>query len=70
MRSSTLLMMAGGALSATAIKWSQLRGRRTLKDIHRDVKEGRLRISPYQHIVGVLSLMLILVGLYLALSGD
>jgi hypothetical protein len=70
MRSSTLLIIAALAVSATAFKWSQLRNWRGLLDIQRGMKDGRLRISPYQHIAGFLSLVLTVVGLFLALSGD
>ena len=70
MRTSTLVIFAAGLLAATTIKWSELRTRRTLGDIYREAKAGRLRISPYRLIAGPASLILIIVGMYLALSGD
>jgi hypothetical protein len=69
-RTSTLITSAGGLLAATAIKWSDLRTRRTLGDIYREAKAGRLRMSPYRAIAGPASLVLIVVGTYLAISGD
>jgi hypothetical protein len=62
--------MAAGLLSATNIKWSQLRGGRTINDIYREAKAGKLHSSPYQKVTSLLSLILIVVGMYLALSGN
>jgi hypothetical protein len=47
-----------------------LRTRRTLGDIYREAKAGRLRMSPYRAIAGPVSLVLMVVGVYLAISGD
>jgi hypothetical protein len=63
-------MIAATLLSATTFKWSQLRGQRTISDIYREAKAGRLRSSPYQKITALLSLVLVAVGMYLAFSGD
>ena len=70
MRTSTLVIFAAGLLAATAVNWSELQSRRTLGDIYREAKAGRLRISPYRLIAGPASLFLLIVGMYLALSGD
>jgi hypothetical protein len=56
-------------MGSTTIKWSELRGR-TLGDIYRDAKAGRLRTSLYREVVGWVSLILTMFGMYLALSGD
>jgi hypothetical protein len=69
-RTSTLIISAAGLLAATTIKWSELRTRRTLGDIYREAKAGRLRMSPYRAIAGPVSLVLMVVGVYLAISGD
>jgi hypothetical protein len=72
MRSSTLIIIAGGLLSATTFSWSELRsqGRRTISDIYRDAKAGRVRSSLYRKLATLASLVLTVVGLYLAISGD
>jgi len=70
MRTSTLVVFAAGLLAATMVKWSELRTGRTLGDIYREAKAGRLRISPYRLIAGPTSLILVIGGIYLALSGD
>jgi hypothetical protein len=69
-KTSTMITTAGGLLAATAINWSDLRTRRTLGDIYREAKAGRLRMSPYKAIAGPVSLLLIVLGTYLAISGD
>jgi hypothetical protein len=70
MRLSTLIIIAAGLLSATTFKWSKQRMRRTMSDIYREAKAGRLRTSPYENMVGLASLILIIVGMYLAFTGD
>ncbi len=70
MRTSTLVIVAAGLLAATTFKWSELKAGRTLGNIFSDAKKGRLRISPYRNIAGLVSLVLIVVGVYLALCGD
>jgi hypothetical protein len=72
MRSSTLIIIAGGLLSATTFSWSELRsqGHRRISDIYRDAKAGRIRSSLYRKFASLASLILIIVGLYLAISGD
>jgi hypothetical protein len=72
MRSSTLIIIAGGLLSATAIDWSELQsqGQRRISDIYRDAKAGRIRSSLYRKLATLASLVLIVVGFYLAISGD
>lgn len=70
MKTSTLVILAAGLLAATTFKWSELRTRRTVGDIYREAKAGRLRISLYRTIVSLATLILIIVGMYLAFSGD
>jgi hypothetical protein len=70
MRTSTLLIIAAGLLASTTFKWSELRPHQTLGELYREAKAGRLRTSTYRKIAGPASLALIIVGLYLAISGD
>ena len=70
MKTSNLLILAAGLMAATTVRWAELRGRRTLGDIYREARTGRLRISAYRKVVTVASLILMLLGLYLAVSGD
>jgi hypothetical protein len=68
MKLSFLLICLGGLLAATTLRWSQIWDRRTLKQIHQDIKAGKQRSSLYQKIVAPVSLTLIIVGLYLAFT--
>jgi hypothetical protein len=70
MRSSTLIIIAAGLLSATTFKWSKQRMRSSMSDLYREAKAGRLRTSPYRKVVSLVSWILIIVGMYLAFSGD
>jgi len=69
-RTSTLLIIAAGLLAATTFKWSELRLRQTLGEFYREAKAGRPRTSTYRKIAGFASLVLIIVGMYLAISGN
>jgi hypothetical protein len=69
MRTSTLVILAGGLLAATTVKWSDPNLRRTLGGIYREAKAGRLRSSLYDTLAGWASLILLIVGMYLAFSG-
>lgn len=64
--------MAAVLLSATTSKWSELwtGTRRTLREIYREARTGKLRSSPYQKFATVASLSLIVIGIYLLISGD
>lgn len=68
MKLSTLLIVLGGLLSATTLKWSQIWNRRTLTEIYQDAKAGKRRSTVYAKIIGPISFILILVGMYLALT--
>jgi hypothetical protein len=68
MKLSTLLILVGGLLSATTLKWPQIWDRRTLSEIYRDAKAGKLRTTLYAKIVGRVSLIIIFVGIYLAFT--
>jgi hypothetical protein len=68
MKLSTLLIALGGLLSATTLRWSQINSRRTLSEIYQDAKVGKLRTTLYAKIVAPVSLVLIIVGIYLALT--
>jgi hypothetical protein len=68
MKLSTLLIVLAGLLSATTLKWSQIWNRRTLTEIYQDAKAGKLRSTLYAKIIAPISFILILVGMYLALT--
>jgi hypothetical protein len=65
---STLLIVLAGLLSLTTMRWSELRDRRTISQIYRDARAGKQRSSAYQRLVGWGSLLLLVVGVYLALT--
>jgi hypothetical protein len=65
---SSLLVILGGLLAATTVKWSQILDWRTLNQIYQDAKAGRLHSTWYQKIATPVAAALILVGLYLALT--
>lgn len=69
MKTSTLLILAAGLLAATTFKWSDPRLRQNLGDLYREAKAGRLRTSTYRKLAGFASLVLIIVGMCLAISG-
>lgn len=68
MKLSTLLIILGGLLAATATKWPNILARRTISQIYQDAKARRLHSSLYAKIVAPVSLVLIIVGMYLALT--
>jgi hypothetical protein len=68
MKLSTLLILLGGLLSATTLKWSQVWDRRTISQIYQDAKAGKQRATLYARIIVPISLTLILIGMYLALT--
>jgi hypothetical protein len=70
MRTSTLVILASGLLAATTVKWSDPNLRRTLGGIYREAKAGRLRSSLYDRLAGVASLILMILGVYLAFTGE
>jgi hypothetical protein len=68
MKTSFLLICLGGLLAATTLSWSQLSDRRSLKQVHLDIKAGKQRSTLYAKIVAPISVALIAAGLYLALT--
>ncbi len=70
MRTSVLLIIAATLLTSTTFRWSELRPQRTLSELYREAKAGRLHTSAYRKIASLASWILIIVALYLALSGD
>jgi hypothetical protein len=68
MKLSTLVIIFGGLLSATTIKWSKIWDRRTISQVYQDIKAGKQRATVYERIVAPLSLTLIVIGMYLALT--
>ncbi len=69
MRLSTLLICLGGLLAATGMTWSKMSSRRSIKQIYMDVKTGRMpRVGVYAMIIAPVSLVLIIAGMYLALT--
>jgi hypothetical protein len=68
MKLSLLLICLGGLLAATALSWTQVWDRRTIKQLHHSLKSGKLSVSVYAKIVAPLSLALVIEGVYLALT--
>ena len=68
MKLSFLLMCLAGLLGATTMNWSQLWDRRSLTQLHHDVRVGMLRVGLYTMIVAPVSVALLVAGLYLALT--
>ncbi len=69
MKLSALLICLGALLAATALTWSKMSTRRSVKQVYLDVKSGReLRVGVYAMIIAPVSLVLIIAGLYLALT--
>ena len=67
---STLLMILASALSLTTTRWSQLWDRRTLTQIAKDIRSGKQpRPSMYARIVFPVTLVLLVAGIYLAVTG-
>ena len=57
MRFGVLLICLGGLLAATALAWSKMSSRRSVKQVYMEVKSGReLRVGVYAMIVAPLSL--------------
>ena len=68
MKLSLLLICLGGLLAATALGWTQVWDRNSIGQLHQQLKSGRLPVSLYATIMAPLSLMLVIVGVYLALT--
>ena len=69
MKLSTLLVILGGLLAATTMKRPIItRDKRTIGRIYRVAKAGKLHSSLYARIAAPVSLLLIIIGTYLALT--
>lgn len=68
MKLSTLLICLGGLLSATGLSWSGMWSRRSINQVYLEVKTGKGRVGLYAMIVAPVSLILIIVGIYLAIT--
>lgn len=68
MKLSLLLICLGGLLAATALSWTQVWDRSTIKQLQQLLKSGKLPVSLYATIVAPLSLALVIAGMYLALT--
>ena len=68
MKLSLLLICLGGLLAATALGWTQVWDRNTIKQLHHLLKSGRLPVTLYATIMAPLSLSLVIAGMYLALT--
>jgi hypothetical protein len=69
MRLGALLICLGALLAATALSWSKMSSRRSIKQVYMDVKTGRMpRVGVYAMIIAPVSLALIIAGMYLALT--
>lgn len=68
MKLSFLLICVGGLISATMIRPSEWKDRRSFSQIYQDAKAGRLRTSLYRKVATIASVGLIVVGMYLALT--
>lgn len=68
MKLSALLISLGGFLSATGLIASEMWSRRSIKQVYLEVKAGKGRVGLYAMVVAPVSLALIIVGLYLALT--
>jgi hypothetical protein len=68
MKLSTLLILLGGLLLSTTLKWSQIWDRRSISQIYQDAKAGKQLTTLYARISGYISLILVLTGMYLAFT--
>ena len=69
MKLSALLICLGALLAGTALTWSKMSARRSIKQVYEDVKSGREpRVGIYAMIIAPVSVVLILAGFYLALT--
>jgi len=70
MRTSTFMIMGGGVLAAMTVKWADLRSKRTVGDVHRAARAGRIRSTMYSTITTMASLFFMVFGTYLAFAGE
>jgi uncharacterized Tic20 family protein len=65
---STLLIVLGGLLAATTVKWWMFSDRHTVPVVYQHAKAGKLGVTMYAKIVAPVSFILIVAGMYLALT--
>jgi hypothetical protein len=68
MKLSLLLIGLGSLLAATALGWTPVWDRNTIKQLYQQLKAGRVPVGAYATIMAPVSLTLVLVGVYLALT--
>ena len=68
MKLSLLLISIGSLLAATALGWTPVWDRNTIKLLYQQVKAGRVPVGVYATIMAPVSLALVLAGVYLALT--
>jgi hypothetical protein len=69
-RGSTLFLIAGGSIAARAVRWRDPNLWRTFGGIYRDPKAGLPPSSLHEKLAGPVAFVLIIIGAYLALSGN
>jgi hypothetical protein len=52
---STLLIVLGGHLAATTVKWSKVSGRHTVPVVYQHAKAGKLGVTMYAKLVAPVS---------------
>jgi uncharacterized membrane protein len=68
MKLSLLLICLGSLLAATALGWTPVWDRNTIKLLYQQLKAGRVPVGVYATIMAPVSLTLVLLGMYLALT--
>jgi hypothetical protein len=68
MKLSLLLICLGGLLAASALGWTPVWDRKSIKRLHQQLKSGKLPVGLYATIMAPLSLALVITGMYLALT--
>jgi uncharacterized membrane protein len=68
MKLSLLLIGLGSLLAATAFRWTPVWDRNTIKQLYAQLRAGRVPVGVYATIMAPVSLTLVLLGMYLALT--
>jgi len=68
MKLSLLLIGLGSLLAATALSWTRVWDRNSIRQLHQALRTGQLRVGIYAMIVAPVSLALVIAGMYLALT--
>jgi hypothetical protein len=70
MQLSTLVIILGSVLTLTITRWSVIWDRRTLTQVAEDIRSGKEpRSSTYAKIVTPTAFVLMVAGIYLAVTG-